>query len=134
MSTVAILMRNTLSLVKITNHFLAVQELELPCMFNAGPKALTEFGWSREGQLTVSVHGRYHAKIIYAKQRQLEFVLSGCRRKTGCATFRCSKKQGRHCELGQTVPMGLVLTFYAQEWQLLEHQQDDDYIDENIKR
>ena len=47
MSTVAILMRNTPSLVKITNHFLAVQELELPCMLNAGlyaPKALTEYG------------------------------------------------------------------------------------------
>jgi len=89
-------------------------------MFNAGPKALTEFGWSREeGQLTVSVHGRHHAKIIlYAKQRQLEFVLSGCRRKTGCATFRCSKKQDRHCELGQIVPM--ELTFYAREWQLLK--------------
>jgi len=52
------------------------------------------------------------------KQRQLEFVLSGCRRRTGSAIFRCSKKQGRHCELGQTVPMGL--TFYAREWQLLK--------------
>jgi len=79
------------------------------------PKALTEFGWNREeGHLTstaVCRHGRHHAKNIYAKQRQLFQVVADARQ-------GCNKKQGRHCELGQIVPMGL--TFCAREWQLLK--------------
>jgi len=81
------------------------------------PKDLTEFGWSRESQLTAVCMGDTMHRT-YTKQRQLEFVLSGCSHRTGCATFRCSKKQGRHCELGQIAPMGL--TFCAREWQLLK--------------
>ena len=58
--------------------------------------ALTEYGWTRtSGRL--DIHWEVPSNIEKAKQ-SLDFVLSGCRCKTGCKTRICScRKKARNC-------------------------------------
>ena len=61
--------------------------------------ALTEFGWQRsEGKLQVKWET---AENIAEVNQRVNFILSGCKCKTGCGTKRCKcKKANRSCGPG----------------------------------
>ena len=97
--------------------------------------ALTEYGWSRaDGRLSVVWEA---PENIRKAKAQMEFVLGGCKCKTGCGTLRCGcKKQDRHCGPGchcinctnGTHLRSERVTELEVDDIIQEHQQEDLYI------
>ena len=76
--------------------------ISLPMVYIRSPNsipyytALTDYGWRRENGV-LQVDWEVQANIDKAKAC-LEFVLAGCKCRTGCSTRRCScKKNDRMC-------------------------------------